>query len=338
MEDAFVILFFTFITQQLQHFWKQHTTHPPHDQHTQSRDHDYREPYLSSSCGVFPWLKVDIPFEEARDFFPAEVIKGVMPNSSDPVALKVSVLLEAFQQFLRAFDSLKRENVSLQRRAKMYDELVRKNRILETKLNQMQAGQYGIAPVQGGTSPSETAMREKIADLEEQLKQVGTASNVYTTEDRRQGIHIHLLTNSLLERFYYNTVYLNFIQVESLQKAYIRSEERCKQLVEVTQQWAIECEEKLQLIQVLEKETEQLKTQNQQLDVRVTKYKKYWSDTKDLPKGRVSDSQFEELRSELASRRELYDQVGDISFWGITLVWEFFIVFFEEHVIILGSL
>ena len=99
-------------------------------------------------------------------------------------------------------------------------------------------------------------------------------------------------------------------QVNPLQRAYMRSEERCKQLVEVTQQWSIECEEKLKVIKMLEKEAEQLKAQIQQLEGRVTKYKKYWMDTKDMQMGRVSDVQFEELRSELASRRQLYDQVS----------------------------
>lgn len=57
---------------------------------------------------------------------------------------------------------------------------------------------------------------------------------------------------------------------------------------------------------------EQLKGDIQQLEMRVTRYKKFWLDTKDMPRGRVggdSSSQFEELRGELALRRELYDQV-----------------------------
>ena len=53
---------------------------------------------------------------------------------------------------------------------------------------------------------------------------------------------------------------------EPLQQAYSRSEERCVQLVEVTQQWAIECEEKVRMIEVLEKEADQLKGALQQLD------------------------------------------------------------------------
>ena len=105
--------------------------------------------------------------------------------------------------------------------------------------------------------------------------------------------------------------------------AYIRSEEFCKQLVEVTQQWAIECDKKVRFIHALEKETSDLKTFDlkthlQQLDARLSKNKKFWMENKDLPRGRVSDYQFDELRSELAFRRELYDQVGTV--WSGLLV------------------
>ncbi len=99
-------------------------------------------------------------------------------------------------------------------------------------------------------------------------------------------------------------------QLEQVQNAYARSEERCKQLVEVTQQWALECDEKMKLVRIEEKTVQQLTGEMEQAERRVEKYKKYWMDTKDLPRGRVSDSQFEELRSEMALRRELYDQVG----------------------------
>lgn len=100
--------------------------------------------------------------------------------------------------------------------------------------------------------------------------------------------------------------------MEPLQLAYVGSEERCKQLVEVTQQWAIECDEKLRYIQMLEKEGEKLRGQLQQQEARVSKYKKFWMENKEavVSAGKVSDYQFEELRSELACRRELYDQVG----------------------------
>ena len=94
---------------------------------------------------------------------------------------------------------------------------------------------------------------------------------------------------------------------EPLQQAYSRSEERCVQLVEVTQQWAIECEEKVRMIEFLEKEADQLKGTLQQLDTRVAKYKKYWMETKDVPRaGRVSDAQFEELRTEVGHEERSY--------------------------------
>ena len=100
--------------------------------------------------------------------------------------------------------------------------------------------------------------------------------------------------------------------------------------MEVTQQWSLECDEKLRLIQHHEreadrfrKEAEQLQKEAGLLEGRVSKYKKFWLENKDVlglgagvggagvgGGGRVSDAQFEELRSELACRRELYDQVS----------------------------
>jgi molybdopterin converting factor small subunit len=176
----------------------------------------------------------------------------------------------------------------------MYDELSRKFRALESKMTQMkQAGGTampltnsdfsthgcGVPSTWNATPPGASlnseayaALQRRASKLEEELKQVKT-----------------------------------------LQEAYSRSEERCIQLVEVTQQWAIECDEKVKVIHLLEKEAEQLKVTVQQLESRVSKYKKFWMDTKDAPKdvGKVSDVQFEELRTELAMRRELYDQVRE---------------------------
>lgn len=311
MEDAFIVLFFTLITQQLQSLWSKsqsHTHSPTH--HIPNVTPQDTQQIASNS--IFPWLHTDVASEEARDFFPTEVVKSVTPNLDNPVHLKLSVILEAFQQFIRAYDNLKRENLSLQRKGRMYDELSRKFRALESKMSQMQqqAGRCGHSnatppeipglvansgtnAVQGcghnratpswnapppwnATHPpvdlspdTSAALQKKVAELEEQVK-----------------------------------------LAEPLQQAYERSEERCVQLVEVTQQWAIECEEKVRMIEFLEKEAEEQKVVVQQLDARVAKYKKYWMETKDLPKTeKVSDAQFEELRMELAMRRELYDQV-----------------------------
>ena len=312
MEDAFIVLFFTFITQQLQHLANRTPRNSSHSHNGRTDTQDTGE-LSSPTNSLFPWLDVDTPLEEVRDFFPSEAVKSVMPNPNAPVHLKLSVILEAFQQFLRGLEALKQENQSLWRKGKVYDDLVKKYRALEAKMMEMQAKQNGLTtgatpthvpghqmagqdpttvhmqrnfvPTlgQNPTVPSATE-RQRVADLEEQAKRVAP-----------------------------------------LEQAYVRSEERCKQLVEVTQQWALECDSKVQVIQILEKETEQLKATISQLDARVGKYKKYWLETKDaLPPsssgGRGSDgTQFEELRSELAMRRELYDQVSLEGYHNITV-------------------
>lgn len=252
MEDSFVKILFIFIAQ---HFYYHPSSKDQHKESAASRFESHRE---SPICSNFPWLQIDISPDDCRDFFPAEVVKGILPNEHNPVELKLSVILESFRQFYQAAEGLKRENQSLQMKAKMFEEVVKKNRILESKLYQQHA-QALTVPAASPDPP------EKTADLE---KQIGLLQNAYT-----------------------------------------RSEDRCKQLVDVTQQWAIECGEKVNLINVLEKEIEQLKADVESLDNRVAKYKRYWVETKDQARDKVSDSQFEELRSELASRRELYDQV-----------------------------
>ena len=84
------------------------------------------------------------------------------------------MLLESFQQYLRANESLKRENSALLRKGKMYDELVRKNRALEAKMTQMQASldmQGGVATGRGQGS-AVAAAEKTVAELKEELKQV----------------------------------------------------------------------------------------------------------------------------------------------------------------------
>ena len=97
--------------------------------------------------------------------------------------------------------------------------------------------------------------------------------------------------------------------LESLERAYANTEERCKQLVEVTQQWSAECADKDRLIAVQATQIELLQAELEKTEKRLTKYKKHWIATKDAPPQRASDAQFEELRLELACRRELHDQV-----------------------------
>ena len=253
MEDAFVILFFTFITQQLQHFLKQ--------REDESSSIFPGSDSCSSSTCKFPWLTLDLPLDNVRDYFPAEAIKTVVPNPNDPIPLKLSVILDAFQQFLDHFENMKAEN-----------QILRQKLEIENESTELRSQDEFYPNSQWCSDISESATKKRIADLEEQLE-----------------------------------------QVEPLQKAYIRSEERCKQLVEVTQQWALECEEKIQLICVFETEVNQLKGEMEELEKRVAKYKKFWIMSKEHSNGRVNDSQFEELRNELAMRRELYDKVSVVS-------------------------
>ena len=96
------------------------------------------------------------------------------------------------------------------------------------------------------------------------------------------------------------------LEIEPLRRALARSEERNKQLVGVTQQWAIECQEKDAHTAGLETQVQQLKQERELFKKKLFKYKKQAS----MDKGqKVSDSQFEELREELGYRRELYDKV-----------------------------
>lgn len=172
MEDAFIILFFTFVSQQIHTLRGGHKATPtPHGRTPSGTDHT-----PSSPNSMFPWLQVDVQSEEARDFFPSEVVKSVVPNPNDPATLRLSMLLEAFQQFLRAFENMKKENASLQRRGRLYDEMSRKYKALEAKMSQMQAataaGSVGSQGVWQGRGQEDHRKDDLIADLKEQLKQV----------------------------------------------------------------------------------------------------------------------------------------------------------------------
>ena len=87
-------------------------------------------------------------------------------------------------------------------------------------------------------------------------------------------------------------------EVEAVKRSYARSEQRCKQLVVLTQQWSIECDEKVRLICLQDEELKELTGQVAALERRVDKYKKFWMENKDEP-----------VASEVALRRELYDPV-----------------------------
>ena len=213
MEDAFIVLFFTLITQQLQQLLsskRQKDGAPPH--------HDQATPFSGASRldpqadSTFPWLHLDVSSEDARDFFPAEVVRGIVPSSANPAPLKMSVILESFQQFVRAIEVSKQENQTLLRKARAHDDLLRKYRALETKFAQTRTIPHNTTPPSDKTMPTHSSAKAVEPAFRER-------------DDHHQ-------------------------VVEALRQAHERSEVRCKQLVGVTQQWALECEEKVKVIQV----------------------------------------------------------------------------------------
>ena len=78
--------------------------------------------------------------EEVRDYFPTEVVRGVAPSSERPVSLRLSTLLEGFQQLLRGCEALRKEGMSLEKQGRLYEELVRRNKVLEEKLSRQRGG------------------------------------------------------------------------------------------------------------------------------------------------------------------------------------------------------
>lgn len=242
-----MVLFYTYVTQLLQSIWKSKESHNG----------------SAANLKHLGWLQIDVGEGDVPDYFPAKATDGIHPSVDHPVDLKLSVLLEAFQQFCQRFESLLQDNHSLQRKAKLAQDLIKRNSSLQAKVQGLQHN--------GQTHP--TSSMTLIQDLESELRH---------TKD----------------------------ELQTLQRAYSSSEERCKQLVEVTQQWSAECADKDKLIAVQTTQIEQLQAEIDKLQKKVSKYKKHWLATKDaIPGQRASDAQFEELRLELACRRELHDQV-----------------------------
>ena len=218
----------------------------------------------SSHCGPgtksqLSWITLDVDCQSIREYFPAEFLKGVNPSAEHLIPLRLSVLLDAFQQLIQKYKKLIQDNESMQSELKCLPELVQQNSILESELRERE----------GGTPSSKGAESQ------------------------------HAVAGYKLQR------------LQSLERAYLNAEERCKQLVEVTQQWSAECADKDKLIAVQATQIEQVSGELDKTQRRLSKYKKHWIATKDAPPmQRVPDAQFEELKLELACRRELHDQVG----------------------------
>lgn len=109
--EAFVVLFFTFICQHIQTLQK-------------------------SAASAFTWLQSDSNLEQIQEYFPQHIIHGIQPNIKNPVQLRLSVLLNAFQQFVTKFEALICENKSLESRAKLLQDLVERSTKLEDEIQE----------------------------------------------------------------------------------------------------------------------------------------------------------------------------------------------------------
>ena len=214
----------------------------------------------------FSWIKLDVDWQSIREYFPAEFLKGVNPSPDHPVQLRLSVVLDAFQQFSQKYKKLVQDNQLLQDKLKVLPEVVHEKSILEAKLRERETSNLPLSTSSQSKSNKDS---DTPLDVRETLK-----------------------------------------RLESLERAYANAEERCKQLVIVTQQWSAECSDKDKLLAVQATQIEQLEAEIDKLQRKLAKYKKHWEATRDHTHKRVSDSQFEELRLELACRKELQNQVG----------------------------
>jgi hypothetical protein len=228
---------------------------------TSSSHHHHHHQHPAGAKNQLSWITLDVDCQSIRDYFPAEFLKGVNPSAEHLIPLRLSVLLDAFQQLIQKYKKLLQDNESMQSELKCLPEVVQQKSILEAELREREGGTVTVQS--------------------------------HSSHDQ------HAVAGYKLQR------------LQSLERAYVNAEERCKQLVEVTQQWSAECADKDKLIAVQATQIEQVSGELDKTLKRLSKYKKHWIATKDAPPmQRVPDAQFEELRLELACRRELHDQVG----------------------------
>lgn len=257
--EALSVLLFTFFSQlRISLTTRGEVTSEDKQSSSTSSPHHHHNS-AGASKNQLSWITLDIDCQSIRDYFPAEFLKGVNPSAEHLIPLRLSVLLDAFQQLIQKYKKLLQDNESMQSELKCLPELVQQKSILEAELREREGG----APSSRGAESQ------------------------------------HAVAGYKLQR------------LQSLERAYVNAEERCKQLVEVTQQWSAECADKDKLIAVQATQIEQVSGELDKTLKRLSKYKKHWMATKDAPPmQRVPDAQFEELRLELACRRELHDQVG----------------------------
>lgn len=252
--EAFTVLLFTFFSQLRASIDQQLSL--THREVTNQDKGSFSSSKHGRSKNCLAWITLDVDWQSIREYFPAEFVKGVNPSVDHLVPLRLSVLLDAFQQFCQRYMKLVQDIELMQGKLKF----IQQKSISEAKLREREIA------IQASVS---TSVQDSDLQHEDKLK-----------------------------------------RLESLKRAYASTEERCKQLVVVTQQWSAECADKDKLIAVQDKQIEQLTLELDKTQRKLTKYKKHWVATKDAAPRRASDAQFEELRLELACRRELHDQVS----------------------------
>ena len=258
--EAFTVLLFTFFSQLRVSIDRQPSSTRDGDDTSSKEKPSSSSSQCQPSKNHLSWINLDVDHQSIREYFPAELLKGVNPSVEHLVPLRLSVLLDAFQQLYQKYMNLVQNNESMENKLKCLPNATELNSMSEAKAS-----------------------------------------------EREDGLDLHSHSSKGAERRH--DVSDKLQRLESLERAYANTEERCKQLVEVTQQWSAECADKDRLIAVQATQIEQLQTELEKTDKRLSKYKKHWIATKDAPPQRASDAQFEELRLELACRRELHDQV-----------------------------
>ena len=240
--EAFTVLLFTFLSQ-LRVSIDQQLSLMRNESSELDKESSSTQKQGAKNC--LSWITLDVDWPSMRDYFPAQLLEGVNPSADHFVPMRLSVLLDAFQQLFQK-----------------YTKLAEDSETLHGKLEGCLSAIHSSCPRQS----------------------VNLSKGNEVPQDKLK-------------------------RLESIQRALANSEERCQQLVVVTQQWSAECADKDKLIAVQATQIGQLKDECDKIQKKMNKYKKHWMATKDAETKRVSDSQFEELRLELACRRELHDQV-----------------------------
>jgi len=117
--EAFVVLFFTFLCQHIQTLQK-------------------------SAASTFSWLQNDCNLDQIREYFPSHVIRGINPSAESPIQLRLSVILNAFHQFIVKFEEIVCENKSLASRAMLLQDVIKRSTNLEDEIQEYRRKQFQL--------------------------------------------------------------------------------------------------------------------------------------------------------------------------------------------------